>query len=158
MQTHSFDAGGYRYVLTHAPARRSLQVCARLGNAGAALFAGMAQGRGAERLANAVAYLMQSPDLGPTLDFIVEEFSPYTQVLSLSDNKSATLKDCVDQHFAGRMDDFAKWIEAAVEFECGDFLGKLAERFLGALAAQRAAGSSGSPSPTAAETSGSSGA
>lgn len=153
MQTHSFDLGGYRYVLTHAPARKTLQVCARLGNAGAALFDGMAHGRGGERLTNAVAYLLSSPALGPTIDYIVETLSPYTQVLSLAENKSATLSECFDLHFAGRMGDCSKWIEAAVEFECGDFLGDLLGRFLGALAARKG-DSSESTSPKPAETSG----
>jgi len=144
MASNTLEVGGYRYVLNHAPARVSLQVCARLGNAGAALFAGMAQGRGSERLANAVAYLLQSPDLGPTLDFVVNAFSKYTQVQNIDSGASVTLADCIDVHFAGRMGDFAKWIEAAVEFETGDFLGSLAERVLSALAAK----AKGSESPS----------
>jgi len=158
IQNHVVEMGGYRYVLTHAKARETLQVCARLGNASAALFAGMGQGRGGARIANAVVYLLSSPDLGPTLDYIVQTFAPYTQVQSLESGTSVTLSACVDQHFAGRMGDFGKWIEAAVEFECGDFLGELVERFLGSLAENLKVDSSGSQSPKLAETSGTSGA
>ncbi len=149
---HVLECGGYRYVLTHAKARETLQVCARLGNAGAALFQGLAVGHGSERLANAVAYLLASPDLGPTLDFVVVTFAKYTQVQNIVGGESQTLGDCVDQHFAGRMKDFAKWIEAAIEFECGDFLGEWAEKFLASL--MPAKGKSDTPSPPTAETSG----
>lgn len=156
LQNHEITCGGYRYVMTHAKARETLQVCARLGNAGAALFSGMGHGRGAERLSNAIAFLLSSPDLGPTLDFIVNTFSPYTQVLTIETGTTATLSGCIDQHFAGRMGDFGKWIEAVVEFECGDFLGEMVERFLASLAG-KAKEQFGSPSPNSAATSGSSG-
>ena len=148
MQTREITLGGYRYVLTHAKARETLQVCARLGNAGAAIFQGLAQGRGGERLANAVAYLLQSPDLGPTLDFVVNTFAPYTQVQDMASGNSVSLKDCIDVHFAGRMVDFAQWIETATDFECGDFLGDLAKRLTARLAAKPPASSdSASPAP-----------
>jgi hypothetical protein len=155
-QNHTFEAGGYRYVLTHAKARETLQVCARLGNAGAALFSGMSHGQGGARLANAITFLLSSPDLGPTLDFVVSTFAPYTQIVDQATGNTASLKDCVDAHFAGRMTDFGKWIEEAVEFECGDFLGEMVERFVAALAAQ-IKGSSASLGQKAVETSASSG-
>lgn len=157
VQNHQIECGGYRYVMTHARARETLQVCARLGNAGAALFSGMGHGRGSSRLTNAIAFLLSSPDLGPTLDFIVNTFAPYTQVQSLEMGTTVTLKDCIDAHFAGRMSDFGKWIEAVVEFECGDFLGEMVERFLASLV-DKAKGASGLTSPSSVATSGSSGA
>jgi hypothetical protein len=150
--------GGYRYVLTHAKARETLQVCARLGNASAQLFAGLATGRGGSRITNAIVYLMSSPDLGPTLEYVTNAFSPYTQVQDLTTGNSVTLRDCLDVHFAGRMSDLGKWIEAAVEFECGDFLGEQVERFAVALGIHLKADKSESPSPKPAETNGSSGA
>ncbi len=147
------DLGGYRYVLTHAKARETLQVCARLGNASAALFEGLAHGRGSQRLANAVVYLMSSPALGPTLEYVVNTFAPYTQVVVLETGKSMSLAEVLDLHFAGRMGDFAKWIEAAIEYECGDFLGEQIARFLDGLA-EAVKPSSDSPPPNPAATSG----
>lgn len=156
--TKDLVLGQYRYTLTHAPSRKTLQVCAKLGNAGASLFAGMAEGRGGARVTNAIAYLLQAPDLGATLDYIVNAFAPHTQVSSVVAEGAAqsfSLADCIDQHFAGRMSDFAKWIEAVVDFECGDFLGELVEKFVASLAAMVR---SDSPSPQPAPMSGSSGA
>lgn len=154
--TKSFDAGGFRYVLTHAPGRITLQVAARLGNASAALFDGLAHGKGGQRLANAAVYLMSSPDLGPTLMYVVDSLSKFTQVQNLEAGTTATLADCYDAHFAGRLKDQAKWIEEAIDFECGDFLGELVEKFLAALAGPKA-DSSVSTSPKGAGTTGGSG-
>lgn len=146
------EAGGYTYVLRHADALDTLQVCARLGNASAALFDGLAHGKGAARLANAAVFLLSSPALGPTLDFVVRTFAPHTTVRGPS-GVDAKLSDCIGAHFAGRMSDFAKWIEAAVEFECGDFLGEMAEKFAVSLA-EAVKEASASPSPKPAGTTG----
>lgn len=153
VQNTTIELGVYRYVLRHAKARETLHVSARIGGVGAALFQGLAQGRGGERLANAIAYMLQSPDLGPTLDFVVTTFAPYTQVIDTTSGTSVSLNDCLDVHFAGRMGDFAKWIETAVEFECGDFLGELGRKLAAYLVA-KAPESSASTSPQTAATSG----
>lgn len=130
-----FEAGGFHYRMIHGDALEVLDVCARLGNASAALFGGMAQGRGAGRLANAVMYLLSSPELGPTCRFVVATLAKYTTVTGPS-GKAVLLSECVGEHFKGRVKDLALWIEHAVEFECGDFLGDMVARVGAALAEQ----------------------
>jgi hypothetical protein len=145
--TRTLVLGGYTYVLRHADALEALEVAARLGNASAPMFGGMATGKGAGRMANAVMYLLSSPELGPTARFVATTFAKYTQVCS-PNGTSAGLDSCLNQHFAGRLKDFAAWLEAVVEFECGDFLGDMVQRLGEALAAaMREASPSESPKP-----------
>ena len=146
-QTIAIGDRGYKYAMRHADALDTLQVAARLGNASAALFEGLAHGKGAGRMAGAAMYLLSSPQLGPTLDFVVRTFAPCTQIIT-PDGRTADLGKCVGEHFAGHLSDFSKWIEAVVEWECGDFLGEMAGRFLAALEeAMKEASPSPSPPP-----------
>ena len=128
-ESKQHNINGFTYTISQLGAKEGRRVLARIlrSVAGAATAAGELAKEGGdatEAALSGVAKLVENLS-DADVDYLCDTFAATTTVGPEGKDVALQLKDCFNEHFAGRYGDMVKWLWASLETNYGSFLGGL---------------------------------